>query len=972
AAGTNHTPLVRPPTSVTAAAGNARVDVAWRAHADAAPDVLWQTRHAAEAATPDARQWSGWVEAPGGAAARSAAVEGLVHGTTYVFEVRAASSAGVTSRHDASTAVAVTATLGLPTLSIAAGDAATEGGTAEFTITADQAPQAELEVAVSVTQGPDDDYLPDTLPESVALASGATQAVLSIGLPDDDADEPDGVVTATLVARAGSYEVATASASLTVHDDDRPPLTARLHDVPREHGGTDREFSFGLEFSEALAPLPAARLRDEALRATNATVRQAKRVVKGETGRWTITVAPDAVADVTVTLAATTDCGAAGALCTEDGRGLSNSVSATVAGPPNRPATGAPAIAGPARVGETLTASTSDIEDADGLTDATFAYQWLSDDADIGGATAASYTLADTDEGAAVKVRVGFTDDVGHDETLTSAATAPVAAVPPLTAEFVDVPESHDGRGLFEFELRFSEDFPGRLPYTLLRDAAFAVDNGSVREAGRIEQGRNQRWRIAVRPDSHREVTIELPATTDCAAPGAVCTEAGRPLSNTVTATVAGPAPLTAEFVGMPASHDGTNAFEFELRFSEDFPGRLSYTLLRDAAFEVENGAVQRAGRVEQEQNRRWTIAVQPDSHDPVTITLPAATDCGAPGAVCTEAGRPLSNAPSATVAGPRPGARVDGPLLTLAWPTPRDGFAAPGGADFAVRVDGGLRAVASTSLWMRGVALTLDEPVRAGQAVAVDYLGSAMHPLRDAAGVAAPAWRDLPAVNVTGLAADGLALADAVWPPAADGLSLSLAGLGLGDAGLAGADIDADVRRLDLSDNGLADLAALARLRALESLDLSDNAIADVSALRGLTALRRLDLGGNDVAEVWPLADLPELNVLVLDGNRVADVGALTHLARLEQLGLSGNAVSDLSPLADLWSLRRLDLGGNPARDLSPVGDLQRLVWLRLPAADGAAPTHRLVRLRWLLAPDTPGRCLACEVLRAPAASGR
>ena len=45
----------------------------------------------------------------------------------------------------------------------------------------------------------------------------------------------------------------------------------------------------------------------------------------------------------------------------------------------NNPATGAPAITGTARVGETLTADTSGIADADGLTGASFSYQWLAD-----------------------------------------------------------------------------------------------------------------------------------------------------------------------------------------------------------------------------------------------------------------------------------------------------------------------------------------------------------------------------------------------------------------------------------------------------------------------------------------------------------------------------------------------------------------------------------------------------------------
>ena len=55
----------------------------------------------------------------------------------------------------------------------------------------------------------------------------------------------------------------------------------------------------------------------------------------------------------------------------------------------NSPATGAPAISGTPRVGETLTASTSGISDADGLKNARFAYQWIRANSDIRGATAA-------------------------------------------------------------------------------------------------------------------------------------------------------------------------------------------------------------------------------------------------------------------------------------------------------------------------------------------------------------------------------------------------------------------------------------------------------------------------------------------------------------------------------------------------------------------------------------------------------
>lgn len=65
-------------------------------------------------------------------------------------------------------------------------------------------------------------------------------------------------------------------------------------------------------------------------------------------------------------------------------------------------ATGAPSITVEARAGETLTGSTDGIADADGLSGTTFA-QWVSSadgaDADIGGATGASYVLDDADMG---------------------------------------------------------------------------------------------------------------------------------------------------------------------------------------------------------------------------------------------------------------------------------------------------------------------------------------------------------------------------------------------------------------------------------------------------------------------------------------------------------------------------------------------------------------------------------------------
>ena len=106
---------------------------------------------------------------------------------------------------------------------------------------------------------------------------------------------------------------------------------------------------------------------------------------------------------------------------------------AAVAARSNSPATGAPAITGTAQVGETLTADTSGIADADGLANVSYSYQWVANDgtsdSDITGATDSTYTLVAADERKTIKVQVTFTDDAANEETLASAATVAIAAM---------------------------------------------------------------------------------------------------------------------------------------------------------------------------------------------------------------------------------------------------------------------------------------------------------------------------------------------------------------------------------------------------------------------------------------------------------------------------------------------------------------------------------------------------------------
>ena len=330
----------------------------------------------------------------------------------------------------------------------------------------------------------------------------------------------------------------------------------------------------------------------------------------------------------------------------------------------NTPATGEPTITGTAQVGETLTANTTGIADSDGLINATFTYQWLADDTDITDATGSTYTLAAADEGKTVKVRVSFTDDIGHQETLTSTATAAVTAAPsPLTVSVESAPTSHNGSEAFRIRVALSETPESGFSYTTMRDHAFTVTGGDVTGARRLVSGKNLRWEVTVQPSGNADVTVELPVTTDCAAQGAICTDNDEKLSNSLNLTVSGPeatlpaavvvSALTASVESAPTSHNGSDEFRIRIALSETPKTGFSYTTMRDHAFTVTGGDVTGARRLVSGKNLRWEITVQPSGNADVTVELPATTNCATRGAICTGNDDKLSNSLNLTVSGP-------------------------------------------------------------------------------------------------------------------------------------------------------------------------------------------------------------------------------------------------------------------------------------------------------------------------------
>ena len=356
-------------------------------------------------------------------------------------------------------------------------------------------------------------------------------------------------------------------------------------------------------------------VRQHAFEVDGGGVAKTLRLMGGQSRSWLVFVRPAGLGGVSVRLRHTADCRAEDSVCTSSGKPLQANRGFTVLGPAsavNTAPTGLPTISGTVRVGRTLTASVVGIGDADGLTGAAFAYQWLSQDGTtetrIAGATASTYTLTGPEEGKAIRVRVTFTDDGGTEETLESAPTAAVAGVvrvpeDALTARLEGSPAWHGGMA-FWTELHFSEA-PG-LGYRDVRDRVCEVSGGRIVRAQRIDQGSNRSWRLQVVPDGFGDIALALPATEDCEADGAVCTPDGDRLETPVSARVPGPGDRLAARLDRPrdASRDRTvrAGAAFQPRSESGLPGRAGQDVRGD-------GRAHRAGETPRAGAATWAGA---------------------------------------------------------------------------------------------------------------------------------------------------------------------------------------------------------------------------------------------------------------------------------------------------------------------------------------------------------------------------
>ena len=245
---------------------------------------------------------------------------------------------------------------------------------------------------------------------------------------------------------------------------------------------------------------------------------------------WEFEIEPGSDGDLTMRIDGGRPCDEPGAICTADGRSLSEGIATTVEGPD------------PVQ----LTAAFEGLPEAHDGEEAFHFRVAFSEDIGIGFRSMRddSFTVDGGEVTGARRVdgrhdlwRITVEPDGEGDVTVTLAAgrecavsgaictrgenrrqltntaeatvAGPVdeAAPAALTASFVQAPHEHDGKTAFELRIAFSEDIS--IGFRTFRDQSLSVSGGSVKHAKRVDR-RKDLWKVTVKPGSLGDVTVTL------------------------------------------------------------------------------------------------------------------------------------------------------------------------------------------------------------------------------------------------------------------------------------------------------------------------------------------------------------------------------------------------------------------------------------------------------------------------------
>ena len=437
----------------------------------------------------------------------------------------------------------------------------------------------------------DGDGVNDTLVES-GESDGAvttTSDIFTLGSPDRaclSVEDSSGTVT-----RACQADEAGTRA-----------LKARFVSPPEHHDGSGR-VKVRVAFSEAIDESPETvgehGVKVEGGRVTSvrrvdnqpgggAAARSAGRSSGGqEDGEqvWEFEIEPGSDDDLTMRIDAGRPCDEPGAICTADGRSLSEGIATTVEGPDPVPLTAELQGLPEAHDGEDSFRFRVAFSEDIGI-----GFRSMGDDSftvDGGEVTRARrvegrhdlwrITVEPDGEGdvtvtlpagrecavsGAICTRGGDRRQLTNTPTATVAGPVDESAPAVLTASFVQAPAEHDGSSPFKLRIAFSEGIS--IAFRRFRDQSLSAAGGSVTGANRVD-GRKDLWEVTVKPGSLGDVTVTLEGGRACGTAGAVCTGDGRALSATISTTVLGPVALSVADARVREGTDETIDFAVSL-----------------------------------------------------------------------------------------------------------------------------------------------------------------------------------------------------------------------------------------------------------------------------------------------------------------------------------------------------------------------------------------------------------------------
>ena len=224
----------------------------------------------------------------------------------------------------------------------------------------------------------------------------------------DDADNQESLTSEATVPVAATAP--TAPQSLSVATGDQVQELDASWQAPSSNGGS-AVTGYRVQWKEG------ADSWDTAADVSEATVTLTTHTITGLTGG----------VEYAVRVIATNDVGDGPASTEAKGTPAGGVSEQNVEPPELRAHDGLPSISGTPQVDQTLTASTSNIDDGDGLTNVSYRYQWSAGGSDIDGATGSSHTLTASEQGKTIQVRVTLHRRCGQlQESLTSEATVAV------------------------------------------------------------------------------------------------------------------------------------------------------------------------------------------------------------------------------------------------------------------------------------------------------------------------------------------------------------------------------------------------------------------------------------------------------------------------------------------------------------------------------------------------------------------